>query len=155
RAREARRLADALVQAPAARQRAVLTDLVENKGAVYTDALAAAIPRLSGEAKQQARDGLARRLARMTAATLRDLTRDEAVEVERAAALAVELKGDRGLIPDLIALLEDPERPVARAAHAALKEMTGQDFGPAAQATPAERGQAAARWKAWWARQKP
>ncbi len=152
---EVRRLTDALVRAPAARQTTVLTELVESKGSVYTDALAAAIAQLEGEAKQKARDGLVRRLARMTAATLRDKVKDDDAEVRRAAALAVELKGERKLLPDLIGLLEDADRPVARAAQAALKEMAGQDFGPGPQATPAERAQAAARWKAWWAKQKP
>jgi hypothetical protein len=152
---ERRQLTESLVSATAARQPAVLTALVESKGAVYTDALAAAIPKLTGEAKQKARDGLAKRLARMTVPTLRDKFKDTDVEVRRAAALAVELKGERRLIPDLIGLLDDTERPVSRAAQAALKEMTRQDFGPPAQAAPAERAQAVARWKAWWATQKP
>jgi hypothetical protein len=142
--REVQRLTDALVRAPEGRQATVLADLVQNKGGIYTEALAAAIPQLGGEAKQKARDGLVKRLARMTAVTLRDKFKDEDIEIRRAAALAVELKGDRQLIPDLIALLEDRERPVARAAQAALKEMTRQDFG-----------EDSARWKTWWAAQKP
>jgi hypothetical protein len=52
-------------------------------------------------------------------------------------------------------LLEDPEPPVARAAQAALKGLTGQDFGPPAEATRAERGKAVAAWKAWWKSQPP
>lgn len=140
---EARQRAEAFVKAPAARQPAALAELVEGKGAVYTEALATAIPQLTGEARQQARDALAKRLARMTAATLRDKFKTDDAEVRRAAALAVELKDERQLIPDLIALLDDAERPVTRAAHAALKEMTRQDIGPTAAA-----------WKAWWAKQK-
>lgn len=151
---QVQRLSESLVRAPAARREAVLTELVESKGPVYTEALAAAIPHLSGEVKQQARDGLARRLARMTPATLREKFKEENAEVRRAAALAVELKGERPLIPELIALLEDADRGVGRAAHAALKEMARQDFGPTATANAAERAQAIARWKAWWASEK-
>lgn len=143
-AQEVQRLSSALVDASAASRKTMLTELVESKGPAYTEALAAAIPRLTGEAKDLARDGLAKRLARMTPATLRDKLKEDNVEVRRAAALAVELKGDRQLIPDLIALLGDSERTVTRAAHAALREMAGQDHGPTADP-----------WKAWWARQKP
>ena len=90
--------------------------------------------------------GAARRL-------IANLTVDECLQ-KRKAALAVELKGERPLIPELIALLEDADRGVGRAAHAALKEMARQDFGPTATANAAERAQAIARWKAWWASEK-
>jgi hypothetical protein len=42
---------------------------------------------------------------------------------------------------------------VARAAHAALKSLTNQDFGPDLDATRAEREKAVAAWKAWWDKQ--
>ena len=50
----------------------------------------------------------------------------------------------------LIDLLQDPEPLVARAARAALKSLSGQDFGPEEDATQAERTTALEKWKNWW-----
>jgi hypothetical protein len=63
------------------------------------------------------------------------------------------MKEEKTHIPKLIDLLKDPEPPVARAAHAALKSLTDKDFGPATTATSAERDKAVAEWKAWWSKQ--
>jgi HEAT repeat protein len=103
--------------------------------------------------KTKARDALAERLARMTAATLRDKLQDEAPEIRRAAALACAVKADKQFLPDLVTLLADRQETVARAAHAALKDLTGQDLGPAADAPPEERRRAAAAWKEWLEKQ--
>lgn len=126
---EADRLSAELVQATPAQRDAVLDRLREGKGLAYTQALAAAIPHLSGPSKTRARDALAERIARMTAATLEDKLHDEDLEIRRAAALACAMKEEKKLIPNLIHLLEDPEPPVVRAAHVALKGLTGQDLG--------------------------
>ena len=40
-----------------------------------------------------------------------------------------------------------------RAAHGALRSLTGQDFGPR-DGSPEERARAAAAWKAWWQGQR-
>jgi uncharacterized protein (TIGR03067 family) len=50
-------------------------------------------------------------------------------------------------------LLDDPEPPVVRAAHVALKALTGQDFGPVPDASRAESAKAVAAWKSWWTKQ--
>jgi hypothetical protein len=147
---EAGRLAEELAGAGPDRRAAVLGRLRDGKGAAYTDALAQAIPKLTGEARAKARDALADRLTRMTAATLTDKLGDEDAEIRRAAALAAAMKEERSHVPRLIELLSDPEPPVARAAHAALKSLTGQDLGPEPDATRADIAQAAERWKDWW-----
>jgi hypothetical protein len=149
---EAALLSEQLVGAPAARQEKLLARLRDGQGAVYTEALAHAIARLDGVPKKKAREALAERLAGMKAVTLRDKVADDDPEVRRAAALACAMKEDRTFIPRLIELLDDPEPSVARAAYAALKSLTGQDFGPAAGATPDEQKKAVADWKAWWVR---
>jgi HEAT repeat protein len=119
---------------------------------LHTEALALAIPQLSGKVQVRARGALVERMARMTARTLRDKFEDEDAEVRRAAALACAMKEQKEHVPRLIELLEDPEPPVARAAYAALKSLTGQDFGPAADASRADVKKSAAAWKAWWAK---
>jgi hypothetical protein len=151
---EAARLSAAVVQASGAEQEALIDQLRDARGGIHTQALAAAIPELSGAAKTRARDALAERLTRMTDATLRDKFKDENLEIRRAAALAAAMKGETSFIPDLIELLNDPEPPVTRAAHAALKALTKEDFGPTADATRADRAEAITKWKAWWAYQK-
>jgi hypothetical protein len=149
---EVGRLSDELVKADAARQAEVLQKLRDGKGGVYTDALAHAIRRLDGAPRGKARDALADRLARMSARTLSDKLQDDDLEVRRAAALACAMRDEKAHVPRLIELLQDPEAAVARAAHAALKSLTNQDFGPGADAGQADVARAVAAWKDWWAR---
>jgi hypothetical protein len=136
---DARKLSQELLQAAGSRQEQLLARLRDNKGVAYTDALAAAIPQLKGAVRNKAREALAERLSRMTAATLRDKLADEDAEIRRAAALACTVKGDKDFVPDLIRLLDDSVPAVARAALAALKELSGQDLGASGD-----------KWKAWW-----
>ncbi|HXG08530.1 MAG TPA: HEAT repeat domain-containing protein [Gemmataceae bacterium] len=147
---EVGRLTARLAEARGRRLDELLAQMKEAKGVAYTQALAAAIPRLSGTDRDKAREALAERLARMSSATLADKLQDDDLEVRRAAALAVAMKDDKSHLRKLIDLLEDPEPPVARAAHTALRSLTGQDFGPAPDASRAERARAVAAWKEWW-----
>jgi HEAT repeat protein len=151
---EVQRLSKELVAAKGERQGALLDRLKTSKGGVYTDALAQAIPRLPAAMQTKARDALAERLTRMKATTLKDKLQDEDAEVRRAAALACAMKEARAQIPDLIPLLLDSERSVAAAAHAALKDLTGRDFGPHAKATAGERTLALLAWRDWWKTQQ-
>ncbi len=132
-------LARALIEAPAERRGPLLEKYRDGKGVTFTEALAGAIPHMSGGAKSQARDALAERLTRMKADTLGRYFEDQDAEIRRAAALAAAMKEGKALIPGLIPLLEDPEPSVARAAYAALKDLTGEKLGPSAD-----------EWKAWW-----
>jgi hypothetical protein len=132
-------MARELFQAPAERRDQLLEQYRDGKGVNFTEALSAAIPQLTGDAKSKARDALAERLTRMKADTLVRYFRDPDAEIRRAAALAVAMKEDKALIPDLIPMLEDPERSVVQAAHASLKDLSGEKFGPSAD-----------EWKAWW-----
>jgi hypothetical protein len=136
------RLADDLVKAQAAEQGAMLRKLQETKGVENTEALAFAIPRLEGDVKQKARDALVSRLARLKVESLRQYLQDDEPEIRRAAALACAAKKVGEAIPNLLPLLRDREADVARAAHDALKELSGRDLG----ADPAA-------WEAWWKKQ--
>jgi hypothetical protein len=147
---EAGQLSAELVNAPPEKREQVLERLRDSKGGQYTDALAAAIPRLSGEMKTRTRDALAERLVRMKSATLGDKLVDSDAEVRRAAALALAMKDDRSHFLRLVELLEDPDAAVARAAHAALRSLSGQDFGPDPAASRPERAEVRAQWKEWW-----
>jgi HEAT repeat protein len=150
---EAQRLAQELKTARPERQTAILDQLRDRPGSEYTDALAQVIPQLTGDVQRQARDALAQRMARMTAETIRARLRDENAELRRAAALACAMKEDKSFISDLIGILDDADPWVVRASAVALRTLTGQDFGPSANATSDERKKAIAAWRDWWKRQ--
>lgn len=151
---ESGRLAEALLTATGSRRLELLETMESEKGVKYTEALAAAIPRLEGDTHRKAREALANRLTRMKDDTLVDYFRDDDPEIRRAAAIAAGQKDSKALVPDLIALLRDADISVVRAAHASLKALTEQDFGPAASATREERDQAVIKWIAWWSKQR-
>ncbi|HTU19160.1 MAG TPA: HEAT repeat domain-containing protein [Gemmataceae bacterium] len=141
---------DELVNTNGEEQMTVLIRLRDAKGIDNTDALALAIPKLSGDIQHQARDALTQRLTRMTAATLRDKLQEDNVEVRRAAALACGRKIAKEHIPDLLQLLDDPEMDVVQSARVALAELTGEDFGPTRDADRSDRGKAVSDWRKWW-----
>src|SRR5262249_38935646 len=127
----------------------ILERFRDGKGVIYSLALANALRHVNGSDKNELRDALAQRLTRMTAETLRDKLKDGDREIRRAAALACGMKADRQTVPDLIATLEDRDEGVARAAHAALKDLTGRDLGPARYSSEM-KAKAVATWNEWW-----
>lgn len=151
---ESARLADQLLKKNGDSQTEFLEKMESAKGVQYTEALAAAIPRLEAGAQRKAREALANRLTRMKDETLAEYLQDEDAEIRRGAALAIGQKESKTLLPNLIGLLRDPEISVVRAAHAALKAMTEQDFGPSIKATREERDEAAQKWFEWWGKQR-
>jgi hypothetical protein len=151
------KLAAAVVAATGDEREALLAKYRDSKGAEYTDALALAIPQLTGQAKTQARDALARRATRFTAGTLTGMMTDPDPELRRVAALAAGGKGrDRlGEFADgLVKLTADRDPLVVQAARASLKALTGEDFGPESGATPADRTRAFTAWQNWLAKNK-
>lgn len=150
---QAARMATQLVQEAPNRRDFWLNYLRDGQEAACTPALASAIPRLASAEQQAARDVLVQRLTRAPLTTLREDLQSDLVEVRRAAALACGRREDLALVPDLIALLEDPEVVVIQAARSGLKALTEEDLGPSPEASPAEREKALAAWQRWWARQ--
>src|SRR5262249_7364202 len=151
---QAARLGKQLASAGGEKQDQLIKELRDSKGAAYTDALAQVIPRLDGDTKKKAREALAERMSRMTSETLEGKLADDDAEARRAAARAVAMKEDKAHTYKLIEMLGDEEVTVSRAAYAALKSLSGQDFGPAKDATRQERAKAMLAWKAWWAKQQ-
>jgi hypothetical protein len=147
---DAKRWTDALVNAPVADRGRVLVLLRDTRGSVNTEALARAAAKMTGEAQQEVRDALARRLTRMTAATLRAMLIDENREIRIAAAIACGLKKDKQFVPDLIGVLTDADQFVSRAAKSSLKALTEKDFGPEDEPTASEKKRAAVAWFVWW-----
>jgi len=147
---EGSQLAAALVQADPERRPGLLAKYRDSKGVHFTEALALASARESGEARRQLREALAERMARMTEKTLGQYLEDEDAEIRRAAALALAMRDSKAHLRPLIGLLLDPQPSVERAAHAALCSLSGQDFGPRVNAAEAEKMAAASRWRKWW-----
>jgi hypothetical protein len=147
--KEGERLAREVVDAKGERQEQLLSQLRDAKGRQHTDAMLIAIAQLGADAKKSARRMLAERLAKEgkeSADKLTDYLDDRDVEVRRAES--------RMHVPVLIGLLRDREPLVARAAWAALKNMTKQDFGPALDATDEDKDKAVKAWRAWWEKNK-
>ncbi|HZU36525.1 MAG TPA: HEAT repeat domain-containing protein, partial [Gemmataceae bacterium] len=142
----AMQLVDEAVAAKPGERHRVLLELRDGKGLAYTDALAKTIAKLHGDARADARDLLAYRLTRMAPATLQAKLHDDDAEVRRAAARACALKRAIDQVPDLIELLDDPDPAVVQAAHQALKELSGRDYGPN---SPEDHLQAVSAWKGW------
>jgi hypothetical protein len=132
------RVVEELVKALPAQQVLILRALQEAKGVENTEALAFAIPRLEGAVKQKAREALLARLARLKVESVLKYLEDDDPEIRRAAALGCAQKKIVAAVPKLIPLLRDSEKGVVQAAHAALKDLTGQDLGT----DPRE-------WEAW------
>jgi hypothetical protein len=119
-----------LVEAPDYRKDAVIKELKESKGVVYSQALAQAIPQLAGNVQEKARTALVERMKRMTASTLRNKLLDEDREIRYAAAVACRSKQDETLVRDLKNLLDDSEPIIAEAAKRSIQSLGG---GPAAR----------------------
>jgi hypothetical protein len=141
---------DELINANREEQQSMLAHLRDAKDSDSTETIALAIPKLSGDIQQQARDALTGRLTRLPAATLRDKLQDDNPEVRCAAALACGRKIAKDHIADLLQLLDDPEMAVVQSARIALTELSGEDFGPTSDADRRGRGDAVAAWHKWW-----
>ena len=132
-------------------QQKILAQLRDGKGLPYTDALAEVIVLLDDPSlRTMARAQLVERLERMTDSTLRERLHEDNVEMRRAAAAAAEKRKATALIPDLIALLSDPDEQVIRAAHWALVVVAKEDFGPQRDANQDQRERAVELWTKWW-----
>jgi hypothetical protein len=136
---------------------ALLARYRDSKQECYTEALANAIPLLTGKLQTKVRETLVERLARHSANILGGLLEDDNEDVRHAAALAVirraDKEADHELLPELITLLLDSDAEVAEGAHKLLQRLTDQDFGPGQDAVREQRAAAAAQWQAWLSRQ--
>lgn len=152
---ESEPLTKALLAAAPAKQLELIHEYTKEKGKKYSLGLANAIPKLKGDALQEARDGLAQRMARLSAESLKEYLDSLNAELCRAACLGVAMREEKTLIPDLIQIIQDEQDELVwRAAALSLKAMTGQDFGPKKGATADQRTQAAAEWRKWHEKNK-
>lgn len=153
-AAEAEKAAKVILEAKDEEWKAKLDEARDTKGGKWSRALALVCSKTDGEKRKQAREALADRLTRMTAGTLKNMLNDEDGELRRAACLAVAMKEEKALIPDVIDRIADASDPVGRAARAALKSLSGVDFGPAAGADDDAKLAATTAWRAWYEAQK-
>ncbi|MBO0700058.1 MAG: hypothetical protein J2P46_16790 [Zavarzinella sp.] len=147
------KLANALVDARAGELGALIEKYRDTKGSEYTDALARAAAKLTGEAQGQVREALAERLTRMKPGTLVAYMADPDRELRRAAALACGSKRKEQfaeVAEALIRLVADEDGSIAQAARASLKKLTDEDFGPEAGASAGDRLKALTAWRKWW-----
>jgi HEAT repeat protein len=146
---EAHRLSDRLVRASDEQRKELLSLYARTSGVEYTEAIAYAIPSLSGEPRREAREALAERLTGRTVPTLLRYLTDGDAEIRRAAALALGMRDARETVPEVAKLLLDPEPSVVRATHASLRSLTGEDYGPSPHATEEEKQEAVKHYQSW------
>ena len=92
---------------------------------------------------------MSRQLSRLKKDALKEKLKDDHAEV-RAAAVRVAASKDYHLESELIGLLGDDDKSVRQDAHEALVKLAkGKDFGPRRDANPADRKEAAEKWRAW------
>jgi hypothetical protein len=149
------RLAQRLAQNDPDARKGAMEICRDGKGASYTEALALAITRQSGEERKQLRDALAMRMARMTDKTLGEYLEDEDAEIRRAAVIGLTMRESTTHMDQIIEMLLDPQPTVARAAYAALRRLSGKDYGPDLPSTEADKIMAASRWRKWWEEKHP
>lgn len=132
----------------------ILSELEQRPSDAAVAALAeTAASKSDPDLKQLARLSLVNNLCRQSFAVVRNKLKDDRAEVRAAAALAVGIKGWR-FGGELIELLDDSEADVRQSARQALVQLSkGQDFGPDRDAGKAQRAEAIAQWRAWWAAQ--
>jgi hypothetical protein len=135
---EAARLEERLVAAGPVRLAQLLGQARGGEEEVSIKGLAAALPRLKGEARDKVQEALIERLAHLDADGLRRRLNEEAPVLRQAAVAACVRCRDKKLIPDLIALLEESDPMLTSQAEKALESMTGQHF-PTLTA-----------WRDWW-----
>jgi hypothetical protein len=147
------KLAETLLAMSSEKQAEEIGRLRGEKGNENTEALALAAPLLLPDLRDKAREALRDREGRLQAEAIGHDLGNENAEIRRAAALACALAEAKQFTPQLIGLLDDRDADVGRAARVALRAMTGQDFGPAANADAADRKAAVDKWQEWWKKQ--
>ncbi|CAN5307064.1 hypothetical protein BH11PLA2_BH11PLA2_30770 [soil metagenome] len=148
---EADKICEGLVTATDREWKVKLTAARDTKGQMWTLGLTMAMAQLEGRRLYQAREALAERLVRMTPETLKAMLADRDAELRRAACLAIGMKDDWTLIPEMIERVTDPNEIVVRAAKASMKAMSGEDHGPKSGADDTAKRAAADAWRFWHA----
>jgi hypothetical protein len=139
---EAARLADKLVAAGPVRLAQLLGQVRAGEEEVIIKGLAAALPRLKGEGRGKVQEALVQRLALLDADSLRRRLTEEAPALRQAAIAACVRRREMGLIPDLIALMDEEDPILFSQAEKGLETLTGRHFpNPTA-------------WRDWWKSEK-
>jgi hypothetical protein len=133
----------------------VLVELETRRGGDAIAALGTAAAAYEEDVRDLARGLLEKNLVRQGVAVIKDKAKDDRVEVRAAVARVIGNKSLK-LGGELIDLLGDEKPSVREAAHAALVKLSkGADYGPAKNASDAERDEAVKKWRAWWEKQAP
>jgi hypothetical protein len=142
-------LADRLVKVSLEQRKDLLKEYGATLGVEYTEAIAHAIPRLSADARKEARQTLAQRLSDRLETTLLGYLEDSDAEIRRAAVLALGMRDSKETVAAVAQLLLDPNPSVVRATCASLRSLTGEDYGPPPNATEEEKQDALKKYQGW------
>jgi hypothetical protein len=147
-------LAAAAAKERGPRLKALLNALEQRRGPEVLQGLARAAADSDKEIQELARELIDRHLYRQSVSFVQKALKDDHAEVRRAAVRLVASRMP-ALVGDLVDLLADPDRDIRKAAHQLLiASNSGEDLGPAADASPSAREEAMRKWRAWWESQK-
>jgi hypothetical protein len=137
-----------------ARLTAIVQELGKRSGKEALSGLAVAAGSYDRDVQKLARTSLDTVLGRLSSTDLGEQLQNDSAEV-RKSAVRVAAARHTSLLGKVIDRLNDESAEVRAEARAALKKASKtEDFGPAADATPAQRRQAQQKWRAWWERSR-
>jgi hypothetical protein len=126
--RQALRRLPELTRANPSERGVLLVTWRDTVGELNTRTLALAVRDLRGPVQEQARAALLDRLARLEPAELARRLKDPEPTLRQAAVVAGVRNRVDDLVPDLVPLLDDPDRSLAEQARTALVDLTGQKW---------------------------
>ena len=129
--------------------RGILKELAKRDGKEALDGLTTAAGSSNSNTRFVGREMLDIHLGRMPASSLSEVLKDNRVEA-RLGAVRVAGTQDK-MAPALIERITDESAAVRAEARASLKKLSKtEDFGPEADASPAQRREAKEKWQKWW-----
>jgi HEAT repeat protein len=136
-----------------AKLKMALTETEKRQGAKAVDILLQGTRSPDAEIAKLSQGLLDKNLKHQSADVLKAMLKHDRSDVRIAAAKTI---GDKKLRygAELIALLQDGDDDVRQAARRALRQISGLDHGPEANASFGDRETAIARWREWWSKQK-
>ncbi len=125
----------------------------DKSGTAYDAALALAIRQMKAELQKQGRAILVDRFYCLPLKRLGEKLGDQDPEVRRAAVSVCRQRKLKGLVPELIELLDDGNQTIAQQVHELLHQLSSRDLGPLPGADREQRLKAMAAWRDWWEQQ--
>jgi hypothetical protein len=146
-------LEKAIAKESGAKLKTMLAEAEKRQGTKAVDLLLLGIANPDAEIAKLSQGLLTKNLQHQSGDVLKTLLKHDRKDMRIGAAQAIGAKKLR-YGKELIGLLQDGDDDVRQAGRAALKQISGVDYGPESDASFGARESAVERWRDWWGRQK-